>query len=115
MPYYRAGRLTFFMQRSVEGAVVTIDAMGCQKDIAAGIDQGGGKYLLAVKENQPHLYEDIQKAFDEVLDKGEPGVDFTECHTEEINGSRREKRTCCVIKNPSGIRNAGLWVNRDVT
>src|SRR5208282_5309502 len=95
----------------LRGAVVTIDAMGCQKDIAAGIDQGGGKYLLAVKENQPHLYEDIQKAFDEALDKGEPGVDFTECHTEEVHGSRHETRTCCVIKNPSGIRNAGLWVN----
>jgi predicted transposase YbfD/YdcC len=67
--------------------------------------------LLAVKENQPHLYEDIQKAFDEALDKGEPGVDFTECHTEEVHGSRHETHTCCVIKNPSGIRNAGLWVN----
>ena len=40
----------------LEGAVVTIDAMGCQKEIAAGIVQGGGEYVLAVKENQPHLY-----------------------------------------------------------
>ena len=95
----------------LKGAVVTIDAMGCQKDIAAGIDQGGGKYMLAVKENQPHLYEDIQKAFDEALDQGEPGVDFSEFQTEEVHGSRHETRTCCVIKNPSGIRNAGLWIN----
>ena len=97
----------------LEGAVVTIDAMGCQKEIAAGIDQGGGKYMLAVKENQPHLFKDIQKAFDEALDQGEPGVDFTECHTEEVQGSRHETRTCCVIKKPSGIRNAGLWVISD--
>ena len=34
---------------------MTIDAMGCQKEIAAGIIQGGGEYVLAVKENQPHL------------------------------------------------------------
>jgi predicted transposase YbfD/YdcC len=95
----------------LEGAVVTIDAMGCQKDIAAGIVQGGGEYVLAVKENQPHLYEDIQKAFDEALEHGEPGVDFTEFQTEEVNGSRHETRTCCVIKNPSGIRNAGLWIS----
>ena len=53
----------------LEGAVVTIDAMGCQKDIAAGIVQGGGKYMLAVKENQPHLYEDIEQAFEEALEQ----------------------------------------------
>ena len=34
---------------------MTIDAMGCQKDIAAKIVGGGGQYVLAVKENQPHL------------------------------------------------------------
>jgi hypothetical protein len=66
----------------LEGAVVTIDAMGCQKDIAAKIVGGGGQYVLAVKENQPRLYEDIERAFDEALDQGEPGVDFTECQTE---------------------------------
>jgi predicted transposase YbfD/YdcC len=94
----------------LEGAVVTIDAMGCQKEIAADIIDGGGQYVLAVKENQPHLYEDIERAFDEVLDRGEPGVDFTECQTEEVRGGRRETRTCCVITDPPGIRDARLWV-----
>jgi predicted transposase YbfD/YdcC len=92
------------------GAVVTIDAMGCQKDIAAKIIGGGGEYVLAVKENQPHLYEDIARAFDEALDQGEPGVDFTECQTEEIRSGRQETRNCCVITEPKGIRNANLWV-----
>ena len=94
----------------LEGAVVTIDAMGCQKEIAADIIDGGGQYVLAVKENQPHLYEDIEREFDEVLDRGEPGVDFTECQTEEVRGTRRETRTCCVITDPRGIRDARLWV-----
>jgi predicted transposase YbfD/YdcC len=94
----------------LEGAVVTIDAMGCQKDIAAGIVQGKGQYALAVKENQPHLYEDIKQGFEEVLEHGEPGVDFTEFVTEEVSRSRHETRTCCVITNPSGIRDARLWV-----
>ena len=93
----------------LEGAVVTIDAMGCQKDIAAKIVGGGGQYVLAVKENQPHLYEDIERAFDEALDQGEPGVDFTECQTEGPRKGRQETRTCCVITNPKGIRDAGLW------
>jgi predicted transposase YbfD/YdcC len=93
----------------LKGAVVTIDAMGCQKEIAADIIGGGGEYALAVKENQPHLYEDIERSFEEVLDGGEPGVDFTECQTEEIRSGRQETRSCCVITAPEGIRDAGLW------
>jgi predicted transposase YbfD/YdcC len=93
----------------LEGAVVTIDAMGCQKDIAAGIVQQKGEFVLAVKENQPHLYEDIEQAFEEALEHGEPGVDFTEFQTEGTRSGRQETRTCCVITNPSGIRNMGLW------
>ena len=69
----------------------------------------GGQYVLAVKENQPHLYEDIERAFEEVLDQGEPGVDFTECQTEGVRSGRQETRSCCVITDPKGIRDAGLW------
>jgi predicted transposase YbfD/YdcC len=93
----------------LEGAVVTIDAMGCQKEIASGIIRKKGEYVLAVKENQPHLYEDIGQAFDEALEHGEAGVDFTECRTEGVRSGRRETRTCCVITNPSGLRGLGLW------
>jgi predicted transposase YbfD/YdcC len=93
----------------LEGAVVTIDAMGCQKDIATGIVREKGEYALAVKENQPHLYEDIGRAFDEALADGEPGVDFTIAQTEEVRSGRQETRTCCVITNPVGIRDMGLW------
>ena len=39
----------------VHGAFVTLDALGCQKEIAAQIRDQGGHYVLAVKENQPHL------------------------------------------------------------
>src|SRR5205807_8802061 len=38
------------------GAVVTIDAMGCQADVAEAIVDGGGDYILAVKRNQPTLH-----------------------------------------------------------
>ncbi len=62
--------------------------------------------MLAVTENQPHLYEDIERAFEEVLESGEPGVDFTECQTEEVRNGRQETRSCCVITQPKGIRDA---------
>jgi len=43
--------------------IVTIDAMGCQKAIVETIVEGGGDYLLAVKDNQPTLHAEIQAAF----------------------------------------------------
>src|SRR3954465_12633637 len=49
------------------GAVVTIDAMGCQREIADQIREGGGDYVLAVKQNQPTLYERVCEAVDEGL------------------------------------------------
>jgi predicted transposase YbfD/YdcC len=44
---------------SLNGAIVTIDAIGCQKKIAAAIRQKGADYLLALKDNQPTLYRDV--------------------------------------------------------
>jgi hypothetical protein len=46
------------------GAIVTIDAMGCQREIAATAREKGADYVLAVKDNQPHLYEDLSDHFD---------------------------------------------------
>ena len=47
----------------ISGALVTIDSIGCQTEIAAKIVRLGGDYLLQVKGNQPHLHEDIRSLF----------------------------------------------------
>lgn len=47
----------------LKGAIVSIDAMGCQKEIAKQIIEGGGDYVLAVKDNQPKLSEAVNKFF----------------------------------------------------
>jgi predicted transposase YbfD/YdcC len=44
----------------LHGALVTIDAMGCQKEIARKVGERGGDYVLTVKDNQEQLKEDIQ-------------------------------------------------------
>lgn len=49
----------------LHGAVVSIDALGCQKDIAAKIVAGGGQYILALTENQPTLYTKVKALLDE--------------------------------------------------
>ncbi|MGH9567192.1 MAG: ISAs1 family transposase, partial [Candidatus Angelobacter sp.] len=45
---------------NIKGAIVSIDAMGCQKEIAARIREKKADYLLAVKDNQPTLHEKVQ-------------------------------------------------------
>ena len=47
----------------LSGAIISIDAMGCQKEIAKKIIKGGGDYVLAVKDNQPKLHDAIQDFF----------------------------------------------------
>ena len=53
---------------SLSGCLVTIDAMGCQTEIAEAIVASGADYVLAAKRNQPTLYDGIQKFFDAQLE-----------------------------------------------
>ena len=50
----------------LEGAIVTIDAMGCQKEIAKTITEQGAEYVLALKDNHPTLHEEVQLLFEDV-------------------------------------------------
>ena len=94
----------------LKGALVTIDAMGCQKEIAAKIVTGGGDYILAVKENHPRLYEDIDGCFTEALETDYEGLESSVLREEmETNRGRRETRECHVIARPEGLRDVGLW------
>ena len=60
---------------NLAGCTVTIDAIGCQKEFAGMITDGGGDYVLAVKKNQGHLYRDLQELFEEI---DHPDVAFIE-------------------------------------
>jgi len=59
----------------LRGATVTIDAMGCQTEIAKRIVEAEGSYLLAVKENQPALHKDVVETFAEAADGRKRSVD----------------------------------------
>jgi predicted transposase YbfD/YdcC len=50
---------------NVEGSIVTIDAMGCQQEIAKKIVDKGADYVLSLKENQPTLYQDVVSIFEQ--------------------------------------------------
>jgi predicted transposase YbfD/YdcC len=95
---------------TIKGALVTIDAMGCQKEIAKAIIKGGGDYILPVKGNQEHLQADIEAAVLEAIEKGEPGKDYQSYETEEKGHGRHEKRHYTILPVPEqGIRNKDEW------
>ena len=93
----------------IAGALVTIDAMGCQKEIAATIRAQQADYVLAVKENQPHLYEDIARLFAEALEQETLEATW-DCHvSQEKNHGRDEMRLCWVHHKLEDIRDRHLW------
>ena len=91
----------------LKGALVTLDAMGCPKDIAAQVVAGGGPYALTVKDNQPHLLEDIQATIGRVLDSGVEGVDFEFHETTERGHGRQESRTYLIVRDVAIVGSAG--------
>jgi predicted transposase YbfD/YdcC len=86
----------------LSGTVVTIDAMGCQKTIAQKIVDKQADYILAVKENQPHLLEDIRDSFkmlpcDSVVEQIDCGH------------GRVETRRCWTLGDLSLVEQAPQW------
>src|SRR5207245_7217660 len=67
----------------LKGALVTIDAMGCQKDIAQQIVEAGGDYVLTVKSNQEALLQDLQDAFANALETDFAGLDHDSYETHD--------------------------------
>jgi predicted transposase YbfD/YdcC len=91
----------------VSGALVTIDAMGCQKEIAELIREGGGDYVLAVKLNQPTLYEQVGEAIDAGLEQDSAALD--EHQTVERGHGRQETRTYAIFPAPEAVDPDGVW------
>jgi len=85
------------------GAIVTIDAAGCQHEIAAQIRKQGGEYLLAVKGNQPKLQSAVEKVFSDAVEQDFAGVSFDQHATVETGHGRVEERYVTVIANPAGL------------
>jgi predicted transposase YbfD/YdcC len=90
------------------GAIVTIDAMGCQKEIAAKIREKGADYVLAVKGNQEHLEEDVVQAFADV-DDGRPTRQLDRAQSADAKHGRKEMRFCDVLPVPESLRHAEDW------
>ena len=96
----------------LSGCVVTIDAMGCQKEIAKTIIEKEADYVLALKGNQGHLQEDVAQVFDEAQETA--FQDNTHDYHQTVNGGhgRIEIRDCWTMPVPEWadhIRNLEAW------
>jgi predicted transposase YbfD/YdcC len=93
----------------LEGALVTIDAMGCQKEVAAGIRAKGADYLLQVKGNQPRLQEDIEAVFGAFVDSDMTAACHDRHEESEAGHGREEERSVFVFTQVDEVRDRGLW------
>ena len=85
------------------GAIVTIDAAGCQVENATIIREQGGHYLLAVKGNQPSLSDAVQAVFADACERDFVGVAAGGHEAVEDAHGRRDERYVTVIPDPAGI------------
>lgn len=88
----------------LKGAIITTDAMGSQKEIAAQIIEGGGDYVLAIKDNHPTLTQAIAEHFDKVHEEGLVENDVRQHQTIDEKHGRSEKRIYCHAAIPESIK-----------
>src|SRR3982751_658092 len=91
----------------LRGATVSIDAMGCQREIAAQIVEGGGHYLLGLKGNQGRLHDDVRLFFEN------PPEDTNFATHEDVDKGhgRLEIRRCDVTGEVAWLQKTHHWPN----
>lgn len=94
----------------LKGCLVTIDAAGCQTEVAAKISDAGGAYLLAVRDNQPKLHAAVQAQFETTLESALRTPKAHATSTETCRG-RKETRECWVLPIAKDFPETARWKN----
>jgi predicted transposase YbfD/YdcC len=95
----------------ISGCLVTIDAMGCQTEIAQEIVNAGGDYVLAVKANQPTLHDGIKAFFDDHFEDDFARAKARRYETQGKGHGREESRYYFVCRVPEDLPDASRWFN----
>jgi predicted transposase YbfD/YdcC len=90
----------------LHGAIVTLDALGCQKDIVAQIVDQGGDYVIAVKGNQEKLQAAVHETIGQALERGSSAATIT--RTEKTHG-RQERGLYTAFAVPSTFSELAEW------
>jgi predicted transposase YbfD/YdcC len=96
----------------LENCVATVDAMGCQVEVAKAVKDQHGDTMLQIKDNQPTLHDDVKKLFDWALDPSLPlDQRIPQVESESLNKGhgRLERRQCTGIKALEGIDSLKRW------
>lgn len=93
----------------LDGAVVSIDAMGCQTEIAAQIIKQNGDYVLALKGNQGELHEDVVQLFEQAHRQSFSGIEHDYHETQEQGHGGLETRRYWVMGNTDYLIGAQKW------
>jgi predicted transposase YbfD/YdcC len=96
-------------QIDLKGALITIDAMGCQKEIVKQVVAGGGDCVIAVKDNQPKLLAAIQKPFFDHLDGDLKDLKHQSHETHEDGHGRIDDRYYYLAEIPSDFACRKDW------
>ena len=95
----------------VQGAIVTIDAMGCQKAIAQQIVDQGGDYVLPVKGNQQGLEQAVHDYFDDHLEDDFARIQVSRYEVVEEHHGRLERRCYLQVDVPDTFTRRAEWAN----
>ena len=91
---------------NIKGAIVTMDAMHCQKETVEKVIENGGDYVLQLKANQGKFYEDVYAMFeDKYMDITDRDCEYEIYSTIEKSHGRIEKRTCYVLNEVAFFTN----------
>jgi predicted transposase YbfD/YdcC len=93
----------------IQGCLVTIDAMGCQREIAQQILDAGADYVLAVKDNQPKLHQAIQEFFTEQLEEDCASIACRRDESHEKGHGRLDDRYYYLAKVPEDFPLRENW------
>lgn len=94
---------------ALEGAIVTIDAIGCQRAIAQQIVEQGGDYVLPVKGNQGNLHKDVMDWFERAEEQHFRGEQYDLYETQEEKHGRQDVRRYWVLSDVDGIPALKQW------
>jgi predicted transposase YbfD/YdcC len=95
----------------LEGCIVTIDAMGCQKSIAGKIINKGADYVLGLKGNQGNLHDDVKLFFQDCLASGFKDVAYDYVETVDGDHGRIETRRHWTTSDIDWLYDRALWKN----
>ncbi|WP_375501428.1 ISAs1 family transposase [uncultured Nostoc sp.] len=95
----------------LSGCIVTIDAIGCQKEIVKLITQQNADYVITLKKNQGNLYDEVEKLFHLSINTGFQGIQCSTYRTEEVGHGRHEIRNYLMLSDiPERLDPDSIWL-----